>query len=223
MQSSGWTTSVSGTTGTIQVQQSFGYVVGWCYTYWPAATLNASSTAGWYLTNMNAAATGVVYNYIYTSGQPILPTVLPALMTTYAGAAVSYTQQTAVTLNCVAASIPANLMGINGAIEFDATWANSGTTGATIGAILGATGYALAVGIATNTTARTNTILRNRGVTNAQVANNIFNSGSFSPFSGVNRYSTIDTTVAQTAAHQLQVSGINQWVICESYSIRLIP
>lgn len=214
--------NVTSTSGDITVNQTFGYTIGWCYAYFPTGQLNsvgAASSPGWYLTNFTSATVGKVYQYVYTTGVPVLPASPPAIVTAIA----AYTQQTAVTLSGPQIQIPANLLGINGAIEFDATWGSAGTAGTTIGSAIGGNGYALAVGMGTSSSARTNTLVRNRGVANQQVAANIFTNASFGGNGGTNRYSTIDTTIAQPAAHQLQIGGASQWVICESYSITLRP
>jgi hypothetical protein len=93
-----------------------GIVYSHSYMYFPANAISAGSAAGWYYAQLSSTTAATVYNNVYTSGVPTVPSSPTAFVTTGPGA---YTQTSASDIASVSIPLSANIIGVNGSIDAD--------------------------------------------------------------------------------------------------------
>lgn len=148
------------------------------FIYLPAAAIVTGSQPGWYYAVMTDTTHGTCYNNVYQFGQPTIPSSPIGWSTTGPGA---WTPAINAGINAYTANIPANSLGVNGAISIRVSWsANNNSNQKGVGFIYGGqsigslTDYQT-TGVNFNTTR----MMVNRGVTNAQVINGTQGTGTF--------------------------------------------
>lgn len=184
------------------------------YVYLPANAISAGSAAGLYYAVFSSTSAARVYNNTYTSGVPSIPASPTPFATTGPG---SFTAPiTEITL--VSISVPANSMGPNGVCRLDSLWSNNNSGNSkTLRAKFGAT-TVFQTAQSTNVGEQTVQFVRNRGVTNAQVA---FSAG-IAPYAGsssTNLFPAADTTAAVTVAFTAQLANAADTATLEACSV----
>lgn len=91
-----------------------GIIYPHAYVYMPANAISAGSAAGYYYAQFSSTTAATLYNNVYTSGTPTVPSTPTAFVTTGPGA---YTQNTAAETVAITVTIPGNTLGINGSIN----------------------------------------------------------------------------------------------------------
>lgn len=138
------------------------------FLYFPAGAVYASSGAGFYLTKMASTTLGTVFNNIYipANGLPSIPSPLVPVVDAGPGA---YTGVTTLQAG-LQITVPANVMGPNGALQFDQLLSYTNSAGAkTFATTWGGQSVFSAAPTTTQTIPQTRLVI-NRGVTNSQAA-----------------------------------------------------
>lgn len=195
-----------------------GFMNGGTYQYFPAGAIAAGSLAGWYYTLMSSTTAGVVYNNIYTAGQPYVPAVPTPFVTTGPGAF------TGVTTAVVALSFPiaANTMGPNGLLEISMLIGYHGSINnktvtvkvgaATIFSVVNATAATLAYQALIN--------WGNQGQTGFQYAQTV---GAMGALTTAQTYTAIDTTQIQTVTVNFTNATATDWISLDNFSAIVTP
>lgn len=188
-----------------------------CYLYLPASAIFAGSTAGWYYTQMSSTTAGTVFNNTYTTGIPTIPGGT-AFVTTGPGAYTGViTQQTMQSL-----PVAGNLLGPNGVLVYEVTWTypNNANT-KTLGVGFGSTYYSF--GQTTTNSVALKKSIRNRGVTNVQVADT--GTGAAGSGSGASNpvYGSTDTSAQQFFNLTGQLAVATDFIVSEYIMIEAIP
>lgn len=101
------------------------------YMYFPSGALFSGSAAGWYWTVMSSTTVGVVYNNVYTSGYPTIPTTA-GFTTTGPGA---FTQTAGVDLTCISFTLPGNAVSRFGGMQSRMCMTSGGAGGTKTGKV----------------------------------------------------------------------------------------
>lgn len=199
-------------------------VIGNSFSYWPANSVTASNTAGWYWTVWASTTEGVVNTDTYTTGTPTV-VASPVAYAVAGNGAVA--QTTATYFTGPQLSLAGNSMGINGGLEW--LWVSSAnnTAGNKVSAPMFAT---VKVGQANVTGSGILAVggfasVANRGVTNAQVSN-VGNgaTSSLTTSTTLPLVQAIDTTAAQVSGFAINLNSAATDVnVLESYSLKLFP
>lgn len=190
------------------------------YLYLPAGAIVTGSAAGWYYAVMSSATAGVVYNNVYTTGQPTIPASPAAFATTGPGAYAGVTGY----INGPTATVPAGLLGVNGQVEWNLVgYQNSSAGSKQVSPNLGGSfisGYVAAASSAAPNSGRWLAV--NCGVQNRQ---SFHDSYVGQPGYATGGYGTasIDTSINQIAAITLQHAVATDWVMLLNYGITAIP
>lgn len=168
-----------------------------CYLYLPANAIQAGSAAGLYYAVMSSATVGTVYNNIYTSGAPTIPSSPSAFATTGPGA---YTQTTGSDITLFLNTMPGGSIGANGSLFCFPLWAcNNSVNTKTLKQKINAT-ETNSVGIGAFAINATPFVFRNRGVTNKNVSNASTGLGSHTT-------SPIDSSIDTSSDATVELTG----------------
>lgn len=169
-------------------------VITSCYVYLPAAAIVSGGAAGWYYAIFSSTTAATVYNNTYTVGTPAIPASPVAFATTGPGA---YTG-TSTAITSYSLTVPANTLGINGALRVDAYWSYTNAAGNKTTAIsFGSYAFFSAVATTTVTTAGVWGI-RNMGATNIQAPLTINAAQPFGTTTTAQALGAVDTTASQS-------------------------
>lgn len=188
------------------------------YVYLPANAISAGSAAGWYFASFSSTTAATVYNNVYTTGVPEIPASPTAFATTGPGA---YTQSAAGGILGPNISVPANTLGINGALEaiFATSCTNSANTKQAIFRLA-----STSVGTQTLTSvafANSHAMIANRGIATRQTSWLLSSGGT--NYSVTPTARAIDTTAAQVAGFMLLMNTATETMTLESYALRVCP
>lgn len=190
------------------------------YLYFPAGAIVAGSAAGWYYTVMAGTTSGTVYNNVYTSGNPTVPTSPTPFVTTGPGA---YTQTTAVDIPSLSVSVPANALGLYGGIDFALTAIVNNTAGTKTGkGFYGATAFEIITAV-NNTFTSVIGGFSNAGLANKQYQNTqdfaigLVGGASYTPTTGA-----INSAAAQDAKITLKLAVATDYMILVRGKLDLI-
>lgn len=191
-----------------------------CYMYFAAAQIAAGSTAGWYWTVMSSTTAGTVFNNVYTSGQPTVPSSNTAFATTGPGAITGVTTS----IPAITVSLVGGSMGNNGELTFEMFDVQPNTAGTkSLNVTLGGTIFFTNSATTSAAPNSARWIVRNRGRKDRQVYHNAFNGEPTYQAGSVGNQS-IDTSITQTVTISLQhVTAATDWMVLEGHSIQLIP
>lgn len=185
--------------------------------YYPANVLFSGSAAGMYWTVMTSALLGTVYNNVRAASDPTTPPTTP---TPIISAAVGvYAGPTGIgTYALLQFTLPANSLGPSGELRFD-LW----TSGANTASAKGMTIKLAASTVWAYTPGNTAGVyesarIKNRGVTNSQVALPV-NAIGESTVSGVPSTLTVDTTVPQLVTIYGGCAASGDWAVSELFSV----
>jgi hypothetical protein len=179
------------------------------FMYLPANAISTGSAAGHYYAVMTTTTSGTVYNNLYTSGKPAIPTPT-AFVTTGPGA---FTQTTA-EITFFSDTISGNSLNTDGFLGGDVEYTannNAGVKTANVkfgGSIINTTALASLALVPP-----TRFHMKNRGATNKQVTT--------SP-AGTRTYTTVDATIDKALIITLQLASANDTITIESYKFELI-
>lgn len=169
------------------------------YVYLPASAISAGSSAGWYYAVFSSTTAATVYNNVYSSGVPAIPSSPTAFVTTGPGA---YTQTSGSWIAGMQITLPANSVGANGVIRtnfttFSSASGNNKGVALSPGAIGDYFAFTNSVGIASITS----TFLTSAsGLTNRQTTVNVISglNGSVASSTGPYQTTSADFTTAKT-------------------------
>ncbi len=216
-------TTTPGASGTFTLGTAgpTGFWGGTAYLYAPASAWTSPAlAAGWYYAVLTTTTAGTLYTNTYTTGQPFIPgaaalgTVVPGTAGTWTGVT---TAQAALTF-----TVPGNLQGANGILEFSGVIGYNGSTNnKTVTIKQGSTTlFSLVQATAANKAYQFLVQMQNLGVTNAQAVQNV---GATGASTVANTYSTIDTTVSQTYTVNITDATATDWTSVESFSAVVYP
>ncbi len=190
-----------------------------CYVALPAGALFAGSLAGVYFCQMSGTTAGTVFNNVYSAEQPTIPASPVPFVSTGPGA---YTQTTGSPVTLYTFTVPANVMGPNGAIYCSSVWSYNNSAGnKTLNIKYGGTNLTNATGTTTTTNNAPNQIMQNRGLTNSQVVLAGTLAGGAS--AGALVYSSVDTTASQQLLANAQLATATDFLLLERLSVMLYP
>jgi len=89
------------------------------FMYFPAGAVFAASPAGMYFVILSSTTAGTIFNNVYTSGAPRIPTFLIPIVAAGPGA---YTQTTAAAITLLSFDVPGGLLGPNGLLRSQHVW-----------------------------------------------------------------------------------------------------
>jgi len=218
--------TISNSTGGVTSLPTLPATYANAYLYLPIGAIYSGSTAGWYLFQgtTGSKTAGTVFNNIYspsTGGTPTIQAPTPFMSgTTTPG---PWLQTPGTYISAVAATVPANALGLNGElqVDFDLSVSNNTDTKqweVVYGGVQVSTGNTATSGVAA-VSCRYRT--RNNGSASAQVS-----TSSASPC-GVNTTGPtfIRTTVASTSSHSdviaLNLGTSTDYEVLEGFSIKL--
>lgn len=209
-------TGTMGANGAVTMGTTLNVIYANAFFFFPAGAVFASSPAGFYFTRMTSTTVGTVFNNTYTAGStPVIPSALVPVIDAGPGAFTGSTSQQVLTT----ATIPANVLGNNGALQLDGTFGYNNSAGTkTTNALWASAGTSFTVLGGAPTTTQVGVFSRlviNRGATNIQVSmpNGItFSTGvTASPVT----QSTLDTTVASTISFALTLNTATDYGVLE--------
>jgi hypothetical protein len=184
---------------------------GGIWLWYPAGAVAAGvpAAAGYLWTVMSSTTVGTVYNSTFTG--LAIPTlgVQTAFVTTGPGAFTgAVTAQAA-----IAVQVPANAVGLSGAIIFDYEMVPNNTAGSKIGAVFfntaaAAGGTQVSQLSLTTTRASSTSVIQNRGVATAQVRNTAAVGQSANVDGAGTIYPALDTTAATFIVYRLDHNGV---------------
>ena len=200
---------------------------GGIYLYFAQGSLSTTVStpgyaAGLYYCVMSTTQAGTCYANTVASGSPVAPTSPTVLSSTGVG---SYSQVSSV-IALLTYTVPANVLGTNGAVEVDVAETNNNSAGTkTISTKYGGTAFATSTPT-TALTMDTHVAIRNSGRTGYQTSQGWgISSGTTQTLSviGPNR-GTIDTTANQNVVVSCALNTpTTDFCILESYSIKVFP
>lgn len=210
-----------GDNGALTLGTALASTVPNCYLYFPSGAIVSGSAAGHYYVVMSSTTVGVIYNNLYTSGDPTVPASPTPFVTSgpgaYTGVLTEITQRIY--------TIPAGIARVNSAVRntFRGGWNNS--AGAKTQRVkLGSTAtYALA-GSTTVSNAITQ-IMQNRGVLNRQIEITDDNAGGVpwrTASTGALSITAVNTANAFTVSFTGQLATATDYIFCEAFQCELL-
>jgi hypothetical protein len=198
--------------GAITLGTALPNTYGNAFIYLPANAIQTGSAAGWYFARFSSPTVGQVFNNTYASGTPTIPATPTAFVSTGPGAYTGVT--TAVTGQQV--SVPGNTLGPNGVLRYGVTWSYlSNANIKTLGLSFGGTSL-FSTGPTTTSANSIQRVLRNRGVTNAQVSDGATGFAGTGTSVGLPTLAAIDTTTAQTFAVTGQLAVATDYIVMDA-------
>ena len=174
-----------------------------CYMYFPANAISAGSAAGWYYVVMSSTTAGTIYNNVYTTGLPTIPSSPIAFVTTGPGA---YTQTTGSFINVYSFNVPGNLLGINGFIDVFTDKSCNNSAGNKIDRALFSANEIHQVTNTTYAGQSTRHIIQNRGRLDRQRLSHPNTTSEAVVSSGTSMFKSINTAVDSVYQFQLQIA-----------------
>jgi len=191
------------------------------YMYFPTGALFSGSAAGWYWTVMSSTTVGVVYNNIYSSGYPSIPTT-SGFTTTGPGA---FTTTAGVDLTCVNFTLPGNAVSLFGGMQSRICMTAGGAGGTKTGKVFfGASPFHVTTITSANNFANglggfavdgNVTVLK---VTHAEQSTGHTNGVTYSQLILTNDV-TADKTIGVTIKHS---AAATDWVVLQECEIEII-
>lgn len=96
------------------------------YCYLPANAISTGSAAGWYYAVFSSTTAATIYNNVYTSGTPTIPSSPTAFSTTGPGA---YTQVTSTFITGPSVTLTGNTLSKNGSLRYNLSTTNNNSAG----------------------------------------------------------------------------------------------
>lgn len=192
-----------------------------CYLYFPAGAVYAGSVAGWYYVKMGSVYYGTVYNNLYTSGEPQIPTTPTPIVAAGPGA---YAQTTGAEITAHSFTLTGKSLGDNGQLltSGQLSWANTANN-KTARVALGNSGC-MTFGATFTGTGGTKfmSFLQNRGAENKQASLINLSSGLGAVSSGLTE-TAIDTTIDQPVFTTMQLSTATDFIVFETLTAQVVP
>lgn len=194
------------------------------WVYLPAGAAYAASAAGFYYCVMTSTTVGTIYNTVLgATQQPYIPASPTAIGAAGPGAFVAITSGPVYV--CLAV-VPGGSIGANGALRVAANFGlNGGSTSS--GVLFGGNGagglviHSNASGALAN--AGYDFSIRNRGITNAQLATPQVQYADTGAFNAAPQVFAIDTLTTQYVSVQLYVGAGTMWSSLEGYTVEVLP
>jgi len=189
-----------------------------CFMYFPAGKVFIGSPAGMYYASILTTTTAQVYNNMYTSGRP--QDAIPVVPTPVVDAGPGAYTQTAGTVNLLVATVPAGIMGLNGAIRFAMQLLFSNSAGNKVLSVN--FGGSLVCGNTRTTTANQSYLrmIQNRGALNKQATNL---GPEASGTATLDTITAIDTAVDQNLSCSASIASGADFVIACSHIVEVLP
>lgn len=209
-----------GNNGALTMTTALDLVYANAYVYMPANAIAASISAGWYYAVCSSTTVCTLYNNVYTTGNPAIPSSPTAFSTTGPGA---YTQTTGSSIAAYQLSIPAYQLGPYDGLQvsFSSEY-NTSANNKSFSMSYGGTSFG-SVTYTTNHVAGCLWGFRNRGVTNAQaplLSPN--NCGTGNSAGGFNT-GAISTTAAQTLQMFINMTTATDYQILQGVTVQFLP
>jgi len=205
--------------GITAIPLSGGYTWG-CYMYFPAGAVFSGSTAGMYYVVMSANNAGTIYNNMYISGTPSIPSSPTPIVATGPGA---YTQTTGSEITLMTITMPPNIMGKMGVLTITPAYVYPNNANSKTLAVYFSSSVLYAKTRTTSTQETPLIDVRNRGVTNRQFSAWATSAGpATSSTSGVVNMA-IDTTLAVDITFRVIINVATDYAILESAGISVSP
>ena len=209
-----------GNNGALAVTTALDYAYPASYVRLPAGAIQTGSAAGWYYAVWSSASTATVYNNVYTSGNPVIPTSPAAFSTTGPGA---YTQSTGSNIGAYTLSIPASQLGPNDGLSVyvNASYANDANT-KSVGTSLGSAPFSSASFTTSHSWAGI-AGFRNRGSTGSQVT--MLNNNNFGTGTSPSNLTTmsVNTAAAQNLVVNAQLTNAADYIVIQSVDVQFLP
>ena len=203
------------------------------FMYFPQATLAGSSTgsapcyngyaAGFYYVAMSGTQAGTAYLNCYVSGTPTIP-VSPTAVS--GGSGTTFSTGTAA-IQALTAAVPANVLGLNGGLEYDGLLiADTTSATKTLSANYAPGSLSTSAAITTTGTGQVWFRVRNAGNAKVQFSTNMFQSAAAAGINGSGgaAMGSNDTTTGFNTYFKLTVSSTTStYAILANYSIKLFP
>lgn len=214
-------TGTMGNNGAITLGTALATTYALAYIYLPAGALFTGSGAGWYFCQMSSTTVGVVYQNMYISGAPTIPSAPVAWVSTGPGA---YTGVTG-GITGPQITIPAGLLGPNGALRLSQLDSmNASANAKALSAFIGATSIWAATlsttgqfGFASIST------IYNRGAQNSNVTLAIGTPAGTGTAGAANNFTSINFAVAQVLSFNLNTGTATDLIVIESFLIEVFP
>lgn len=195
-----------------------GFMGGSIYLYLPANAIVAGSAAGWYFTVMTSTTVGTVYNQVYTTGTPFVPTSPIPFVTTGPGAYTGATSaQTALSF-----VLPGGMMGYSGNADIYLLIGFHGSTNnKTVDITAGGTNiFALVEATAATLAYQAFVQWNNLGQANVQAAQVGGNTGALTT---AQTYTAINTANAVTLTVTVQNATATDWISIDNFAMLVTP
>lgn len=204
------------TNGTITVGTALPLIYLQAWIYLPAGAV-VGGAIGWYYCVFSTTTVGQVYTaFKATMDAPHIPPVL----TLVAGSNSSYTQATAADIQMGGATVPANLLGAAGSLEYCSFLSYNSTAGNKTAKLKFGAGVVVS-SVATSTTGLTIRKKLQQRATNSQVIQASLETGA--TVSVAPTLLAIDTTADVVASFSGQIATATDYIILEGWTIDLCP
>jgi hypothetical protein len=181
--------------------------------YLPAGAAYAGSVAGSYWTVMSSGAVGTIYNNILSLPGPLTPPTTPTAIS--AAGPGAFTGAGATLRSVAGVTIPAGMMGLNGAVRVTAglTVSNPVTAGTKNYQVTHGGAVTNTLSMTANTTAQEQTYTQNRGSATTQYSQRGNTAGFGASASSFGTVTSIDTSQDQPLLLQLQGAAADYCVL----------
>ncbi|MGZ8924563.1 MAG: hypothetical protein ACXW2E_01640 [Nitrososphaeraceae archaeon] len=195
------------------------------YLYFPANAIVAGSAAGLYYTVMSSTTAGTIYNNVYTTGNPTIPSSPTAFSTTGPGA---YTQTTATDITLASIPVIGGTMGINGQLFAEVLFDYKNSANNKLMKVkLGSTSFMAPSALTTTNTLRINGRIHNSNSTALQLfaaagsipANAPTVNAASSGWTSSTEVTSVDINVVVTG----QLANAADHIILPAFNIGLLP
>lgn len=193
-----------------------------CYLYFPANAIAAGVAAGFYYVVMSSTTVGVIYNNLYSSGLPAIPSSPTAFATT---GPLAYVQTTAADITCLSIAVIGGIMGINGGLRATQSLGyGSSATAKTAKHFLGGSQFRQ-IGNSTigNLSAAVTNTVWNAGSAILQNSPALVNTGATLGLANGNQWvAGPNTAVDQNYTVTLQIAAVTDYLISHGFTLELL-
>ncbi len=211
--------STTGVNGAVTVGTALPIAYPNGYFYLPAGKAYTASAAGWYYGTMASTTALTIFNNIYTSGIPTIPSSPTGIVDAGPG---GWTQTTASDIQALSYTVQGGVMGLNGTIQAISSWGSNNTANAkTVKEIYGGssafTGSMLSVASGQHMLK-----MSNAGIANAQA---IWSLGSFTGLgtsANTNFQLAINSATDQPLTTAMQLATATDYIINSGFLVELV-
>lgn len=206
-----------GNNGALTLTTALPYAYPAAFMYFPASAIVSGSAAGWYYVAMSTTLLGTIYNDVYVSGKPVVPSSPVTFSTTGPGA---YTQTTGGAITSLNFTVPGGALGKSGELTITKMGACTNNANSKIvETFLGGSNFASYTFTTSNVYRALDTI--------ANICNSeAINIGNFYANIGGNgadwKRQVVNTAADQTLALTMRINTATDFIVLESAAVRLV-